>query len=296
MNKIITIRSPGTTANLGVLFDSGAMAINELYTDVTFSPNDSDTIITVSGYGKNIIPTNEKNVAYQAIKEYEIKTGISLPCFSLHIDNNIPFKGGLGSSAASIIGALVAINEYYNHQLSNEELLSIALKIEKHGDNLLACLLGGFTLFQPNILVNHSIPCELQAVITIPTYHISTYYSRKDLPPNYSKEDAVEALQNAALMTYAILKSDYSIFSTIIENDVIHIPYREKYQKTYREVKLFAKQHQSLGTTISGSGAAIISFVLKSKRQKLFDKLSKTFSDCEVIPISFNNRGATQIK
>lgn len=296
MNKKITIRAHATTANLGVLFDSGAMAINELFADITFFPKDSDTIITVSGYGKNIIPTNKKNVAYQAINEYKIKTGISLPGFLLHIDNNIPFKGGLGSSAASIIGALVAINEYNNHQLNNEELLSIALKIEKHGDNLLACLLGGFTLYQPNIIANHSVPSELQAVITIPNYHISTNQSRKDLPHNYSKKDVVIALQNSALMTYAILKSDYSIFSTILENDVIHIPYREKYQKTYKKVKLFAKQYQSLGTTISGSGAAIISYVLKSKRQKLFDELSNTFSDCDIIPVSFNNNGATQIK
>ncbi len=296
MNKKITIRAHATTANLGVLFDCGAMAINELFTDVTFSLLDSKTIITVNGYGENIIPTNEKNVAYQAINEYAIKTNISLPGFSLHINNHIPFKGGLGSSAASIIGALKVINEYYNHLLSNEQLFSIALKIEKHGDNLLGCLLGGFTLYKPNLFISHPISSKLQAVITIPNYHVSTNNSRKTLPLTYTKKDTVTALQNSALLTYAIINNDFSVFKDILENDVIHVPYRESSQKIFKEVKLFAKKHQSLGTTISGSGAAIISFVLKTKQYELFNELSKTFPDCKIIPISFTNNGATQIK
>jgi len=163
----ITARAFATSANMGVMFDCGAISIKELYCDITFKPLNSGYKISVEGYGKNHIPINEHNFAYMAINEYLKYTNLTLKGFSLHINNTIPFYGGLGSSAASIIASLKIINKYFNNKLSSTQLLEIALKVEPHGDNLLACLLGGFTLFSDDSNIKINVPNNLVAVLTI---------------------------------------------------------------------------------------------------------------------------------
>lgn len=292
MGNIITARAHATTANLGVMFDCGAMAIKELYTDVSISLMDTGYEISLSGYGREHIPVDDNNLAYQAVMEYLKFTGSKLKGFSIHINNRIPFSGGLGSSAASIIATLKAIDMLFSDQLSAMQLLEIALEVEHHGDNLLACLLGGFTLYSECSKVKNSISESLTGVLTIPAYRVSTLTARRVLPVKFSRQDSVSALQNAALLTHGIINGDLSVISQVLENDVIHEPFRHQLNKKLIEVRNSARQHGALGTVISGSGSAIISFVNRENQEKLYLTMKNEFSDCDVIKISFTNDGA----
>jgi len=289
----ITVRAFATSANMGVMFDCGAIAIKELYCDITFKPLNSGYKISVEGYGKNHIPTNEHNFAYMAINEYLKYTNLTLKGFSLHINNTIPFYGGLGSSAASIIATLKVINKYFNNKLSSKQLLDIALKVEPHGDNLLACLLGGFTLFSDDSNIKIKVPTNLVAVLTIPNYRVSTNAARKALPSTYPIETSIKALQNSSLLTYAMINSDFDIFKKVIQSDLIHEPFRYKLNTALKDIRNFANNNNSLGTTISGSGATIISFVKEENQETLFNSLSTKFSAYKIIKISFTNQGVT---
>ncbi|MBN2853386.1 MAG: homoserine kinase [Clostridia bacterium] len=292
MNEI-TARAHATSANIGVMFDCGAIAIRELYTDVTFKRLSSGHDITISGYGSDQIPVDENNLAFKAVKEYLSFTGHSLNGFSVRIDNHIPFSGGLGSSAASIIATLAAVNACFENSVSLMKLLDIALKIEHHGDNLLACLSGGFTMYSEHSRVKNDISDSLRGVLTIPDYKVSTLHARKVLPVNYSRADSVKALQYASILTYGIISNDMDAIKQVLESDVIHEPFRSLLNRDLNEVRQLAGENNALGTTISGSGAAIISFVSKENQEYLYHALKKHFPDHHVIKISFINEGVT---
>ena len=55
-------------------------------------------------------------------------------------DNNIPYAGGLGSSAASISGGLFIGNYLSGSKLSYEDLMQMAVAIEGHPDNATPCI------------------------------------------------------------------------------------------------------------------------------------------------------------
>jgi len=291
MNSEITARAFATSANMGVMFDCGAITIKELYCDISFKELNSGYKISIEGYGKDYIPTDKHNLAYMAITEYLKYTNSTLKGFSLHINNKIPFYGGLGSSAASIIATLKAVNEYFNNKISSSHLLEIALKIEPHGDNLLACLLGGFTLFNPDSPIKINVPNNLVAVLSIPNYRISTKAARGILPKTYSITTSIKALQNSSLLTYAMINSDFDVLKKVLQQDVIHEPFRYKLNPSLKDIRNFANSHNALGTTISGSGSTIISFVKLENQETLYNALTTKFSNHTIIKVSFINHG-----
>jgi homoserine kinase len=62
----------------------------------------------------------------------------------IHVDNEIPFGRGLGSSGAAVIAGVLLGNELGMLNLPVERLLDFALMVERHPDNVTAALVGGF--------------------------------------------------------------------------------------------------------------------------------------------------------
>ncbi len=78
--------------------------------------------------GDTDIPTDERNTAFRAAKEFFAYTGIDGGC-KIKIEKVIPDGGGLGGGSSDAAEVILALNELYGAKLSKEEMISIAVKV-----------------------------------------------------------------------------------------------------------------------------------------------------------------------
>jgi homoserine kinase len=151
--RSFTIRVPATSANIGPGFDVVGLSLSLHVTlTVTISPPTSGSpasppIITHSGEGASEVPLSPwKNlttrVALYVLRCHNIR---SFPSnLSIHVDNEIPFGRGLGSSGAAVVAGVLLGNELGQLNLPIGRMLDFALMVERHPDNVTAALIGGF--------------------------------------------------------------------------------------------------------------------------------------------------------
>src|SRR5690606_17916596 len=136
------------------------------------------------------------------IEELELDFG-----FAVTIEKAIPLGSGMGGSAASAAGALVAANALLDEPLTLDELLRYALVGEAvasgspHADNLAPCLFGGLTLVRglevPDVL-QIPVPEEIRCVLVHPPLRVDTRDARAVLPQSISLGLHVEQSGNLA--------------------------------------------------------------------------------------------------
>ena len=204
MSERISVRVPATGANLGCLFDCGAIAFS-LYLDLHITPRtDTEVIVKYQGVNADRISAGADNLIAKTMREtlqgWGKKRG-----FELQIDNQIPVGAGVGSSAAAIVGALAASFRLADRTPFDEEIVSLATRYEGHPDNVAAAWHGGFTVAVENgskvLSYSCPVPEPLGLALVVPDYAVPTEEARKVLPSNYSRVDAVHNLQRAAVLT-----------------------------------------------------------------------------------------------
>lgn len=264
---MIKIKIPCSTSNLGPGFDTLGLALNRyLY----IAAEEADTFsITVEGRGKEHIATNETNLVYSAMSVAARHVGKKLPIISLHLINEIPAFGGLGGSGAAIAGGIFLANELLNGGLSRDEMLSLAVGIEGHPDNVSAALMGGLTIncFDANRKIHcQSVKIEkpLSVVTCSPHFQVQTKQARKILPEQVELRDAVTNVENVASLVAAILQGEYNVlrFATV---DMLHEKHRAALIPGFTDVKQAAIDAGALSCNISGAGPTLFSFALSNQ-------------------------------
>ena len=119
----LTVNVPATTANLGPGFDCLGLALQWWNTLVVEDARALD--VRVRGLSEGL-PADVTNVAVQAMTELFGRVGREFPPLRITMTNRIPIGRGLGSSAAAIVGGLVAANAWAGDPLSAEEVLEMA--------------------------------------------------------------------------------------------------------------------------------------------------------------------------
>lgn len=151
-SRSFSITVPATSANIGPGFDVVGLSLS-LYLKLTVScplhppsPYRQPTL-TYSGEGVDEVPLNPyKNlttrVALYVLRCHNIR---SFPShLTIHVDNEIPFGRGLGSSGAAVIAGVLLGDTIGQLKLPTVRLLDFALMVERHPDNVTAALVGGF--------------------------------------------------------------------------------------------------------------------------------------------------------
>jgi homoserine kinase len=296
MSETISVRVPATSANLGCLFDCGAVALG-LYLDVRVTPR-ADKEVTVEYRGETperITGGRENLIARTLIRTLE-QWGVHRG-FDLEIDNQIPVRVGLGSSAAAIVAALAAARWLAYHNLTDEEIISLAAELEGHPDNVAAAWEGGFTLAAQSdghvIACSCPVPDSLQFALLVPDYDVPTEEARAVLPESYTRADAVHNLQRASAMV-AQFFSGRTDFRQEMFDDRWHQPYRSSLVPSLAEALRF--RHPDVrGICLSGAGPAILAFVRGSALgagQALQELLARNGARSRPYALSADNRGA----
>lgn len=296
MAETISVRVPATSANLGCLFDCGALALG-LYLDVrvTFREDGQVTVQYRGETPERIAGGTDNLIArtlLQTLRQWDVKRG-----FDLTIDNQIPVGIGLGSSAAAIVAALAAARWVAYRNLTDEEIISLGAGLEGHPDNVAAAWEGGFTLaVQADsgvIALSCPVPDSLQFALVVPDYALPTKEARAVLPESYSRSDAVHNLQRATAVV-AQFFSGRTDFRQEMFDDRWHQPYRAHLVPGLSEVLRF--QHPDVrGVCLSGAGPAILAFVRGNAlgvSQALQELLTRHGVQSRPYALAADNRGA----
>ena len=259
----VTVRVPSTTANCGPGFDAIGIACS-LYNEIEVSllPG-GEPAITIVGQGCSQIPCDSRNIAFQAARQVLERVGWHQQTIRMKLTNHIPLARGLGSSAAAIVGGLVAANEATGGTLSRQQLLDMATAMEGHPDNVAPALFGGICLSVMHPAGTQCLsfppPADLQLVVAVPDFTLSTKVSRQVLPKAVSMRDAVFNISRTGLLVAALARGELSFLPFALE-DRIHQPYRQKLIPGLPEVFAAARENGALGVTISGAGPALMAY------------------------------------
>ena len=285
MNQI-KIFSPASVSNLCCGFDVLGFSIDGIGDELTItkSINKGINIKEIKGY--NVPLENNKNtasVAAQALLDHlKINEG-----FDIEINKKIKPGSGIGSSAASAVGAVYGINKLLGNPLKHEELLKFAMKGEfissktAPADNVASALYGG------TILVNNRenykviklpVPKNLHAIIHHPLIEIKTSDSRGILPKSIDLKIASDQLSSVGGFIHSLHTQDFDLMKISLKDYLVE-QFRSDYVPAFNEIKSVADLNNTICCSISGSGPSIFTLVNSindAKRLKLvFDEIYK---------------------
>lgn len=261
--RVVSIHSPATVANMVCGFDVLGFAVTDPYDEmhIRFTETPGITIVNLDSYD---LPTEpEQNVAGAALLAMldEIDEPIGM---EVSICKHIKPGSGVGSSAASAAGAVVAANRLLNDRFSKSDLVRFAMNGEKvasgvkHADNIAPCIYGGITLIRsifPLDIVELTAP-PLYVTLVHPQIEVRTADARGILKQQVLLKDAIKQWGNIAGLVAGLLQSDYALIGRSLE-DVLIEPVRSILIPGFSDIKQQSREAGALGGGISGSGPSI---------------------------------------
>ena len=272
--KTIKAFAPATVANVCCGFDVLGFAVDFPGDEVVLKLNNSKevTISKIVGDGGRLPLEATKNTAGVAVQSFLQSLGVDQGV-EIELYKKLPLGSGMGSSAASGVAALVAINELMGNVKSREELVPFAMEAERiacgsaHADNVAPSLMGGFVLirdYNPLDVVKVKVNLDLYCTLVHPHIEVKTSDSRRVLRSSISLRDAITQSGNIAGLMVGLAQADPLLISRSLK-DVIAEPIRAAFIPGFEQVKLRAIEAGALGCGISGSGPTL--FALSSTHE-----------------------------
>ena len=257
---------PATTANIGLGFDSIGIAVDLYLTLTVVEPSNEWKIEHPFG---EAVPTNQENL----IIETALAVCPALQPHHLVCESDIPMTRGLGSSSSAIVAGIELANQLGNLNLTPQQKVEWATKLEGHPDNVAPAILGGLVVAtydaksQEVNYLQKEIQSDIQGIALIPDFELSTKASRQVLPSEFVYSKAVQASSRSNVLVAALWQEDWENVSRIVEKDLFHEPYRETLIPFLTPVRKLAKEKEAIGTYLSGAGPTVM--VLSSKDKSI---------------------------
>ncbi|ADL42317.1 4-diphosphocytidyl-2C-methyl-D-erythritol kinase [Caldicellulosiruptor obsidiansis OB47] len=249
----------------------------DLYDIINIEKIEEDNIIVTTS--SENIPTDNKNHAYIAaslLKErFGVKQGVRI-----HIEKNIPVSAGLAGGSTDAAAVLKGLNEIFELNLSEQQLMEIGREI---GADVPFCLVGGTALCEgigEKVIKLKSAP-QMNILIAKPEVYVSTQavYEALDL-------SKVKKRPNIEAMISAIEEGNVKEIAKNLCN-VLEVVTVNQYPVINR-VKDIMRNNNALGTVMTGSGPAVFGIfsnrydALKAaERLKVFIKEIILTTTCE---------------
>lgn len=306
----VSVKVPATSANLGPGFDCLGIAL-PIYNTVTID----ETVLPGTGVEINIlsqddsfddliidhIPRDENSIVYKAVELLYNSIGQTPSELKINIHTTIPVTRGLGSSAAVIVGALMAANHLLGEPADESALLAIATEIEGHPDNITPAVVGGLVLSSMeddgSILYRKlNWPDDWAITVCIPDVELATEISRSVLPSNVPMQDAVYNTKRMGMLIHALDTADPVLMKAAL-SDKLHQPYRAKLVPWLVEISNAVKHDEDIfGCVLSGAGSAVLVLSKQSAadraRNKIMEVMSNLNVKSEVKTLKIENTGA----
>jgi len=287
----VRLFSPATISNLSCGFDVLGLCLETIGDYMEIIKSKKKGIYITSIIGEKIPYDVKKNVAGVASEALidSLKPDFG---FEIKIDKKIKPGSGIGSSAASSVGAVVGINHLLGNPLKLKELIPYALEGEKlacgskHADNVAPAILGGITMVRstkPIDIIKLPIPKNLKAVIIHPKIEIKTADARKVLDKSIPLDKASQYWANLGAFVSSLYENNYELMKKSIVDDIIE-PKRSQLIPMFESLKQIANDNDSIGCGISGSGPSVFSLANGLKTAKIINNSFKKIYEETGIP------------
>ena len=278
MSDFVSAFAPASIGNLAVGFDMLGLALADVGDRVLARRTDgaSVTVAEVRGldgelhpYLSTVATENTASIAAQALWDAHGSSG----SVELKVLKGVPLQSGMGSSAASAVAGVVAVNALLDAPLEPQALLPYAMEGEKfasgglHADNVAPSLLGGLILC-PSVLlpdvIRLPVPDGVSAVLLHPDLQVNTAAARRSLAKHYSMQQWLEQQGMLAAFIAACASNDTDMIKRTLR-DVIIEPQRTGAVACFDPVVAAANKIGVLGCSLSGSGPSIFALCHTAK-------------------------------
>lgn len=266
---MIKVYAPASIGNISVGFDVLGAAISPqdgilLGDCVSVTIAETFSLSTQGRFANKLPKDLNRNIVYQCWQHYCKVIDRQLPV-TMVLEKNMPIGSGLGSSACSVVAALVALNAFAGELLDKMQLLMLMGEMEGkisgsiHYDNVAPCYLGGLQLIlDEKEVLSQSIPGfdDWCWVMAYPGIKVSTAKARAILPTHYHRRDCVTHGRNLAGFIHACHTQQPLLAATLMK-DVIAEPYRTLLLPGFAQARQAVQEIGALACGISGSGPTL---------------------------------------
>ena len=287
--------APASIGNVSVGFDILGAALKPidgqiLGDNVEVHDGDSEFSLEVKGWFADKLPSDpKKNIVYDAFvgfKKFMEEHGKSVKPLHMVLFKNLPIGSGLGSSAASIVAAVAALNAFHDNPMSENEALELMGTLEGkisgsvHYDNDAPSYLGGIQLLVNELgVISEKVPsfADWYWVSCYPGIVVSTAAARAILPKEYSRADAITFARRMGVFIQASHNGNGDLAAAVLK-DCIAEPYRRQLIPGFDDACAKGKELGAIASGISGSGPSIF-IVMKDlkKAEEMQDWLKQNF-------------------
>ena len=259
--------APASVSNVGCGFDVLGFAL-EAPGDVVIAlprARPGIDVIDITGDAGRLPRAADRNTASVAAAALLRLAGRDGTGVDLVIRKGLPLASGIGSSGASAVAAVVAVNEALGIGASQDLLLRSAMEGEgaaagaPHPDNVAPALLGGFVLARsvdPPDVVALPVPAGLACAVLHPAIEIETRAARAILPASVPLADAVRQWANVGALVAALYTGDLDLLGRAMVDHIVE-PRRAHLVPGLPHVTAAARAAGAIGSGLSGAGPCI---------------------------------------
>lgn len=265
----IRVFAPATVANVSCGFDIFGLAVDNPGDEVIVRKRKDDKIVItqITGDEGKLTLDPLRNAVSVPIFKYLHQLNRNHG-FDIELHKQMPLGSGLGSSSASSVAGVFAVNELLGKPMPVRDLLPFAMEGERvacgsaHADNVAPALLGGFVVvrsYSPLDVFKIKTPDDLYVTIVHPDIEVNTKDARHILRNEVSMKKTISQMGNVAGMITGLITSDYELISRSMVDYIIE-PIRSILIPQFFEVKMAAMDNGALGCSISGAGPSVFAF------------------------------------
>lgn len=282
---MIAAFAPATVSNVACGFDVLGFALDTPGDVVMVEASTSRgvEITEIEGDGGRLSRDPQRNTAGAAalalLERLQAARGIRLT-----VHKGIPLASGVGSSGASAVAAVVAVNELLGRPAPLDVLLECAMQGEvagcgaAHPDNVAPALYGGFVLARavtPPDVIRLPVPEGLCCAVLHPHLEVQTGTARALLGDSVPLADAVRQWGNVGALVAGLFLNDLPLVARSLVDHIAE-PKRAQLVPGFAEVKEAAHRHGAMGCSLSGSGPSIFALCPALDRAELVGEQMRT--------------------
>ncbi|MEV7604740.1 homoserine kinase [Paenarthrobacter sp. NPDC089322] len=257
----LTVKVPGTSANLGPGYDSLGLALSIYDTLTVETLGTGELEFELSGEGAETLPRDASHLVVRAIDLALERLGFQRSGLKITADNVNPHGRGLGSSASAVVAAVTAANALVpeDARQGRDWILQLTSEIEGHPDNVAPAIFGGLALSWQDSEQYSSTRADVAPsvvpVVAVPDYELSTETARGLLPASVGHHAAAMNSGRAALLIHALTsKPEFLLPGT---EDYLHQSYRAEAMRPSADL-IAALRNAGYAAVVSGAGPTVM--------------------------------------
>ena len=240
----------------------------DLYDEIEVEKQECGIILECN---KSYVPVDNRNLAYKAAEifkeRYDIVDGVKI-----NIEKNIPVSAGLAGGSTDAAAVLKVMNELFNVNATEEELMELGLKL---GADIPYCIHGGTALCEGIGEIITPIKSFRDKIIVLvkPAFGVST----KEVYKNFNLEKVKQHPKTSEIIN-AIENDDLNFVANNMKNLLENVTLRK--HKILIKIKEEMNACGAINSMMSGSGPTVFAFFDDMlKAQRCFEKMKKKYSD-----------------